>query len=110
MTSGTDICMRKASSYWLIRVWVSGSFHFVEFDFIQLAQGIEAAAPHIAVHAFRITHEQNRLTLRPTLYTLVDRRQEPAAPQALAAAGIGAATDQHDKPGQILIVRSQTRR
>ena len=51
ITSGTAICMRKASSYWLMRVSVSGSPNCSQLELVELAQGVEAAAADVAVHA-----------------------------------------------------------
>ena len=44
VSSGTDVCIRYASSYWAMRVAISGSPNSCELDLIQLGEIVEHAA------------------------------------------------------------------
>ncbi len=82
MTSGTDICMRKASSYWLIRVSVSGSPNCCELMLVELPEGVERSAAGGAVHALRVADVEDRVAGGAALHALVDRGQEAGATRA----------------------------
>ena len=74
---------------------------------IEILQGIEGLAAHGAVHAGGVAHEEDGVAFATALHTLVHAGDEAAAPAALAAAGLGAAGDEGDEAGQILIFRAE---
>ena len=90
-----------------MRVSVSGSPNCLSSNSFKPAQRVEAAAAHLARHALGIGDVQNRLAFAAALHALIDRRQKAASPHALAAAGIGAAAEQHDEAGQVLVLGAQ---
>ena len=57
------------------------------------------------VESFRIRQEEYRITLAAKLNPLVDGRQESTAPETVARSR-NLAGNQHDKPGQVLILRT----
>ncbi len=107
MTSGAESCMRKASSYWEIRVSVSGSPIASACHALSWFSVSSVSSPARAIHALGVRQEEHRVAGRAALDPLVDRRQEPAAPDALAGVGRLAAAGQHHEAGQVLVLRSQ---
>ena len=76
-------------------------------DLVQVVQGIERHAAHLAVHAGRVGNIEHRVALGAALHALVDGRQEAGAERILAAVGLRAAGDQHDEAGQVLVLGAQ---
>ena len=82
ITSGTAVCMRKASSYWAMRVSVSGWPSSCGLHLVQVAQGVEAEAAHVAVHALRgRTTYSTGSPCDAALHALEDRRAESRCPR-----------------------------
>src|SRR5437667_384872 len=74
-----------------------------KFVLVQLAQRVEAAAADVAVHALRVRDVKYRVAGGAALHALVDGRQVAGTPQGLAAGRVGAAADEDDEAGQLLI-------
>ena len=82
ITSGTAVCMRKAISYWAMRVRVSGLPSSWACISLRSRRASRLSRRMVGVHAARIGHVQHRIALRAALHALVDRRQKAAAPVA----------------------------
>ncbi len=76
-------------------------------QFVEFLQRVERAPAQAAVHAGGVGDVEHRVALAAALHALVDRRDEAAAPAALAAAGLHAAGNEGDKPRQVLVFRAQ---
>ena len=63
ITSGTEVCMRKASSYCEIRVSVSGWPSCSGLELVQIVEGVERHAADLAVHAGRVGNIEHRIAL-----------------------------------------------
>ena len=107
ITSGTAVCMRKASSYWAIRVRVSGLPSSSACNSLRSRSASRLCRRKRAIHARGIGDVQHRIALRTALHALEDRGQKTAAPEAIAGAGMGAAGDQDDEAGQVLALRAE---
>ena len=108
ITSGTEICMRKASSYWAMRVSVSGWPSSWAWIWFKSRSASRLSRRHVAVHARGVGNVQHRIALRAALHALVHGRQEAAAERVLAAVGLHAAGDQDHEARQVLVLRAQT--
>ena len=108
ITSGTAICIRKASSYWLIRVSVSGSPNCFSSTSLSCLSASRLRRRHVAVHALGVVDVQDRVagrcgTARP------GRREgrKPVLHRRLAAGRVGAAADEDDEAGQVLVLGAE---
>ena len=107
ITSGTAICMRKASSYWLIRVRVSGSPNSASSYSLSCRSASSVRRRSARSMPFGIADVQDRVAHRPALHALVHAGQKAGAPEGLAAGRVRAAADQDDEAGQVLVLRAQ---
>ena len=77
ITSGTAVCMRKASSYCAIRVSVSGMAQFARPAIsFRSRRASSVRRRDRAVHARRVRNIQHRIALGAALHALIDRRQK----------------------------------
>ncbi len=100
IASGTAICMRKASSYWLIRVRVSGSPNSASSYSLSCLQRVERAAAVCAVHALGIADVEDRVADRPALHPLVNAGQKAVLQSALPPVGSVPPLIRTTKPGR----------
>ena len=70
---------------------------------VEVAQGVEAHAPHVAVHAGRVRGVEHWVALGTTLNPLINGRKEAVAKGVLAAVGLHSAGDEHYESGQVLV-------
>ena len=84
-----------------------GMSQLLGLQLVEVAQGVETHAPHVAVHAGRVRSVKHRVALGTALDSLVDGRQEAIAKGVLAAVGLHAAGDEHHEPGQVLVFSSE---
>ena len=107
INSGTTACMRKASSYWAIRVARFGVAESAGLELVEVAERIEAESAERAVHALGVGEVEDRIAAGAALHALVDRRQKAVAPVALAGAGERPARDEDDEAGQIAVLGAE---
>ena len=81
-------------------LWISIGF---EFFLIDCVDGIDQIFFQISGHPSRIFQKQNWITFGAALDSLIDRREEPTSPHALACIGSFAARSENHKPGEILV-------
>ena len=80
-SSGTDVCIRNAISYWAIRAWVSGSANdsyslwLSRLIASSVRRRVDASTP------VGVRQEQDRIARRPQGDALVLAGQEPRAPE-----------------------------
>ena len=74
---------------------------------VDLVDGVDRSFSYIPVHTLRVLDKQHGISLAATLYALVYAGQKTATPYALAGIGEPSAAGEHDKAGQILILRTQ---
>ena len=75
---------------------------------IELLERVKCLPAAGLIHSRRVGQKQDRITRRTALDTLMNRRQEPAPPDAFARVRSLAAATQDDKSRQVLILRTQT--
>ena len=99
--------MRKAISYELIRVAISGSPTSLSRSWLSLLTVSSESRCKSSVNAARVGKIQDRIAAGPELDSLVDRRQETVAPVGIAAAGPLVARTENDEAGQVLRLAAQ---
>ncbi len=106
ISSGADVCSRKAISYEAMRVAISGSPTACEPTAVQRAEQVERVALKPGIDAGRARDVEDRVALVPQADAGVDGRQEPARPVGRAAAD-AAAGRHHDEGGQVVRFRTE---
>ena len=106
ISSGADVCRRKAISYEAMRVAISGSATAWSRRLFKRAEEIERVALEPGIDARRARDVQDRVALVAQADARVKGRQEPARPVRRAAAD-AAAGRHHDKGGQVVRFRAQ---
>ena len=71
VSSGTDVCIRKAISYWAMRVAISGSPNCVQLQLVQPRQVVENAPPRRGLEARRVGEVEHRVAARAELHALI---------------------------------------
>ena len=104
---GAVVCIRKAISYELIRVAISGSPIASSRIWLSCADRVERVALEVVVDAARVGEVEHRVAAGAELHALVDGRQEAAAPVRIAAAGPLLAGAEDDEAGQVLRLAAQ---
>ena len=75
---------------------------------VEVVDGIQCLAAHGAVHAGGVGHVENGVALGAALDTLVDGGDEAGGKAILATIGLGAAGDQDNVAGQVLVFRTES--
>src|SRR5258706_316604 len=80
---------------------------FARLDFIQLSQGVEAHATHVAIDARGIGSVEHRVALGPALHALKYRGKKAAAEEILPAVRLHTARDENDEARKVLVLGAQ---
>ncbi len=111
VSSGTDVCMRKAISYWAMRVAISGSPVSSSCMWLSLARSSRKRRRWAALEPRGVGQVQHRIADRAELDALVARRQKAAPPEAIVErliVRVAAALRDHDDEGrQVLVLAAQ---
>ena len=107
---GTLVCMRKAISYWLMRVAISGSSTASLSQPVERSDGVDHVALAVGVDAGRVAEVEDRVALGAELDALEAAGQKAAVPlprgdrlRLAEPAGRG----QHDEAGQVVALAAQ---
>jgi hypothetical protein len=77
VSSGTLVCMRKAISYWAMRVCDLGIADAGVVDLVELVQRVEHRAAVTGIDAGRVLHIQHGVALTAQATPVYLRRQKP---------------------------------
>ena len=103
--------MRKAISYWAMRVRISGIAELAMIELVELGQVVEHPPPGRGGEARRVREIEHRVAHRAELDPLVRGRQEAAAPEPVVERLVVRVArplrDHHHERRQVLVLASQ---